>query len=114
MVCPFHFGSALRFFLILHNKRGQEVRGNFISCFWRKNLLWSNLIFLGHFLLFVWVWSKLSHATITIGSLNNQDMISFMITTGSLNSAEMIRILKQLGYDFSGKRLSDGYCIDIM
>ena len=30
-----------------------------------------------------------------IGSLNSQDMISFMITTGSLNSEDMIKILKQ-------------------
>ena len=49
-----------------------------------------------------------------IGSLNSQDMVSFMITTGSLNSQDMIRILKYLKHDFSGKHLCDGYCIDIM
>ena len=45
-------GSALGvfLFLILHNKRGQSVHENFISCFSRKNLIWGNLIFLGHFL----------------------------------------------------------------
>ena len=59
---------------------------------------------LGHFLLFDWAWSKLSKATVNIfGSLNSQEMIFFMITTGPLNSEDMIRILKQSGYDFSGK-----------
>ena len=41
-------------------------------------------------------------------------MISFMITTGSLNSQDIIMIFKQSGYDFSGKHLCDGYCMDIM
>ena len=59
---------------------------SFISCFSKKKIIWGNLIFLGHFLLFDWAWSKLSQATVTIGSLNSQDMISFMITTGSLSS----------------------------
>ena len=59
---------------------------SFISCFSKKKFIWGNLIFLGHFLLFDWPWSKLSHATTTIGSLNNQDMIPFMIATGSLSS----------------------------
>ena len=80
----------------------------------RKNFIWGNLIFLGHFLLFDWAWSKLSQATVTIGSLNSQDMISFMITAGSVNSQDMIRILKQSRHDFSGKHLCDGYCMDIM
>ena len=48
---------------------------------------------------------------ITTGSLNSQGMISFMITTESLNSQDMIRILK---HDLSGKRLCDGYFMDIM
>ena len=59
-------------------------------------------------------WSKLSQATVTIGSLNSQDMIFFMIATGSLNSQDMIKILKQSGHDFSGKRLCDGYCSEIL
>ena len=67
--------------------------------FQEKNVIWGSLIFLGHFLLFDWAWSKLSQATVTIGSLNSQDMI---------------RILKQLRHDFSGKHLCDGYCMDIM
>ena len=48
------------------------------------------MVFFGHFSLFNWAWSKLSLATVTIGSLNFQDMISFMITTGSLNNQDMI------------------------
>ena len=47
-------------------------------------------ILLDHFLLFVWAWLKLRQATVTIGSLNSQDIISFMITTGSSNSQDMI------------------------
>ena len=43
----------------------------------------------------------------SIGSLNSQNMISFMITTGSLNSQDMIRILKQSGHDFSDKHVMD-------
>ena len=58
--------------------------------FQEKKFIWGNLIFLGHFLLFYWAWLKLSQATVTIGSLNRQDMIYFMITTGSLNSQDMI------------------------
>ena len=72
------------------------------------------MIFLGLFLLFIWAWSKLNQATVTIGSLNGQDIISFMITTGSLNSHDMISILKQSRRDFSGKHLCDGYCMDIV
>ena len=83
-----------------------------LVAFREKNLIWSNLIFLGHFLLFDWAWSKLIQATVTTESLNNQGMISFMITTGSLNSQDMIRIFRQSGHDFLGKR--DGYFVDIM
>ena len=102
-----NFGSASGFFLILHNE-------NLISCLSRKNLIWGNLIFLGHFILFDWAWSKLIQATVTIGSLNSQGMISFMITIGSLNSQDMIRIPKQSGHNFSGKRLCDGYFMGII
>ena len=82
--------------------------------FREKNLIWGNLIFLGHFLLFDGMWSKLIQATVTIRSFNSQSMISFMITTGSLNSQGMIRILKQSEHDFSGKHLCDEYFMDIM
>ena len=80
----------------------------------KKKLIWGNLIFLGHFLLFDWTWLKLSQVIVTIGSLNGQDMISFMVTTGSLNSQDIIRILKQSRHNFSGKHLCDGYYMDIM
>ena len=87
-----HFGTKI---VILHNKRDQEIHKNFISCFLRKNLIWGNLIFSGHFLMFDWVWSKLSQATVTIGSLKSQDMI---------------KILKQSGHDVSGKYLCGRCC----
>ena len=57
--------------------------------------------------------SKLIQATVNIGSLNSQDMISFVITTGSWKNQDTIRILKRLGHDFSGKHICDGYCVDI-
>ena len=77
--------------------------------------MWDNLIFLAFrpFLQCDWAWSNLARALL-IGSLNSQDMISFMITAGSLNSQDMIRILKQSRHDFSGKHLCGGYCMDIV
>ena len=65
----------------------------------RKNFIRGNLIFLNHFLLFDWAWSKLHQPIQTIGSLNSQDMI---------------RIRKHSRHDFSGKHLRDGYCMDII
>ena len=114
MVRPHNIGSAISFFLVLHNKRGQRGTWSFISCFSRRNLITSNLIFLGHFLLFDWACSKLSQATATIGFLNSQDMISSMFTTASLNRQDMVRILKHLGHDFLSKRLCDGYYVDVI
>ena len=114
MVCLHNFRYSSGFFLILHNDRGREVHKNFISCFSRKNLIRGSLIILRNFLLFDWAWSKLIQATVTIGSLNSQGMIFFMITTGFLNSPDMIRILKQSGHDFSVKRLCDGHLMDLM
>ena len=65
---PHNSGLALRIFLkILQNER-LIVNENFISCFSRKKFIWTNVIFLGYFLLFDWAWSKLSQATVTIGS----------------------------------------------
>ena len=58
-----NFGSALRIFL------------KFCTM---KN--WP----LGHFLLFDWPWSNWARSLL-IGSLNSQDMISFVITTRSLD-----------------------------
>ena len=77
-----------------------------------KNSFWA-IWSLGYFLLFDRAWLNWARPLL-IGSLNSQDMISFMITTGSLNSQDMIRILKQWRHDFSGKHLCDGYCMDIM
>ena len=53
------------------------------------------LVVFFHFLMFDWVWSKLSQATVTIGSLKSQDMI---------------KIPKQSGHDFSGKYLCGRCC----
>ena len=47
------------------------------------------------FLLFDWARLKLSQVTVIIGSLNSQEMITFMITAGALNIQDMIRFLKQ-------------------
>ena len=100
MAHPHNSGSAPRIFLKF-SRMNREVIGTLkLFCFLRKNFILGNLIFLtlGHFLLFDWSLLKLSQATVTIGSLNSQDMI---------------RILKQSRHDFSGKHLCDGYCIDI-
>ena len=98
--CRFHFESALRFFLlILLKKRDQEVHENVFSCFLRKNLFWGNLIFSSHFLMPHYVWSKLSQATVTIGSLKSQ---------------QMIKIFKQSGHDFSGKRFCGRQCTQVL
>ena len=56
----------------------------------------------------------MSQSTVTIESLNSQDMITFMITTGSLNSQDMIRIFKQSRHDFLGKHLCNGCCMGVM
>ena len=58
------------FLLILLKKRDQELHENFFSGFLRKNL------FLSHFLMFDWMWSKLSQATIR--SLKSQDMVKIL------------------------------------
>ena len=63
--------------------------------FWKKNLIGGNLIFSGHFLMFDWMWSKLTQTTGTIAYLKSQDMI---------------KILKQSAHDFPGKRLCGGHC----
>ena len=49
--------------------------------------------------MFDWAWFKLSHVTITVGSLNSQDKI---------------RIFKQSRHDFSVKHLCDGYYVIFM
>ena len=62
----------------------QEVHGNFLCGFLRKNLICGNLVFSGQFLMFDWVSSQLSQAAVTIAYLKSQDMIK------TLNSQDMI------------------------
>ena len=45
------------FLLILHNKRDQRFMKTLLLVF-EKSLIWLNLIFSGHFLMFDWAWSK--------------------------------------------------------
>ena len=94
--------------------KGSNRYMKILLVFREKKIIWGNLIFLAfsHFLLLDWAWSNWARPLL-IGSLNSQDMISFMITTGSLNGQDMIRILKQWRH-FSGKQLCGGYCMDIM
>ena len=63
---------------------------NILLIFFEKKIRLGQFDLLGHFLLCDWA---LSQATVTIESLNSQDMI---------------RILKQSRHDFSGKHLCDG------
>ena len=73
------------------------------------------MIFLGHFLLFHWMWQNLTKATVTIGSLiNSQEKLSFVIADGSLNNQDMIKILKQSGHGLTGKCVCEGYFMDVM
>ena len=69
------------FLLILHNKRDQRFMKTLLLVF-EKSLIWVNLIFSGHFLMFDWVWSKQNQVTITIGSLKSQDMIKILKQSG--------------------------------
>ena len=115
MTHPHNSGSALRIYKKFCRAKGaNRYMKILLVVFQEKNVIWGSLIFLGHFLLFDWAWSKLSQATAAIESLNSQNMISFMITTGSLSSQCMVRILKQSRHDFSSKHLCDGYCMDIV
>ena len=105
---PYKCWPALRiFFKFCRVKGANRYMKIFLVVFLEKKFIWGNLIFLGLFLLFDWAWSKLSQVTVTIGSLNSQDIISFMNTTGSLNSPDMIRIRKQSRHDFSCKHVMD-------
>ena len=116
MAHPHNSGSALRaFFTFCRMKAANMYMKILLVVFWEQNsfgTIWSFQP-LGHFLLFDWAWSNWARSLLT-GSLNSQDMISFMITNGSLNSQGMIRTLKQWRRDFLGKHLCRGYCMDIM
>ena len=91
--------------------KGAKSYMKILLVFWEKSFIWGNVIFLGYFLLFDWVWSKLNQPTVNIRSLNSQDMISFIIITGSWN---MIRILIRSGHDFSDKRQCNGWCMNLI
>ena len=88
----------------MHNEKGQQVDESNNTGLYRKILFktngpfcaWKWHILITHFfLLFDWARLKLSQVTVIIGSLNSQEMITFMITAGALNIQDMIRFLKQ-------------------
>ena len=113
---PHNSGSALRIFLKFCSMKGANRYMKILLVLFRQNnSFWAIWSFypLGHFLLFDWAWSNWFRSLLT-GSLNSQDMISFMITSGSLISQDMIRILRQWRHDFSGKYLCGGYCMNII
>ena len=128
MAHPHNSGSTLRIFLKFYGMKdaNRYMRVLFVV-FWEKNSDDFKKP-LDDFLLVDLAWLILARPLlvgslnsqdmisfmIATGSLNSQDMIFFMIATGSLNSQDMIRILKQWRHDFSGKHLCDGYCMDIM
>ena len=64
------------FFKFCRMKGADRYLKLLLVVFLGKKFIWGNLIVLGHFLLFHWAWLRLSQATVTIGSLNSQDMIS--------------------------------------
>ena len=109
--------DQLRIFKKFYRMKGANRYMKNLLVVFRENIsfgaIWS-FQSLGYFLLFNWECSKFSQATATIGSLNCQDMVSFMTTTGSWNSQGIIRILKQSRRDLSAKNLYNGYCMDIM
>ena len=83
-------------FTMLHNERGKERHGNYINGFSKKNwfgAVWS-----------FWPKNVRSH---NLGSTSGI-FKKFCIMKGAK------RYMKQSGRDFSGKRLCDGYFMDIM
>ena len=73
---------AVRIFLKFCRMKGANRYMEILLVVFRE--IWGNLIFLAlrNFLLFDWAWSNRARPLL-MGSLNSQDMISFMITTGS-------------------------------
>ena len=116
MAYPHNSRSALRIFLKFCRMEGADRYMKILLVVFREKklfgVIWSFWPW-GHFLLFDWACSNWVRALL-IGSLNSQNMMSFMITTGSLNSLDMIRIHKQWRHDFSDKHLCDRYFMDIM
>ena len=92
-------GLTVRIFSKFTQSKGAN---RYMVCsFSRKKFIWGQLIYLDHFLLSDWAWSKLNQTTATIGSLNSQDMISFLITTGVVNGQDMTRIQDMISHDFN-------------
>ena len=105
MAHPDNSGSALIILLKFCRMKGANRYMKMLLFFKKKIYLGQFLLFSleAIFLLFDWAWLKLNRVTVTIGSWNSHDMITFKINAGSLNSQDMIRIFKQSRYDFSGK-----------
>ena len=110
------------FLLILHNKRNQEIHQNFISCFLRKCLIWSNLIFLFYFNLIIFLifdWASKAHYSLVLLRCfqwvqRSSTRLLWVKQSGYDFFHDCYWILKQSGHDFSGKRLCDGYCTKIL
>ena len=115
MMCLLNFGSVSGcfFLLILHSKRGQELHENFVSCFFEKK---SHLGQFDLFRLFFTVW--LSLVRIESGLcyywILKQSGHNFFHDYYWILKQDMTRTLKQSEQDFSGKRICDGYFMDIM
>ena len=94
--CLFTLNLLSGFLLILLKKGTKRYMKFFLVFFKEKSLLGQFDLFKS---LFNQVWSKLSQATVTIGSLKIQDII---------------KIFKQSGDDFSGKHLCGRQCTQIL
>ena len=66
------------FSLILLKKRDQEVHEKFFSCFLRKNIIWGNLIFSSHFLMFDGGVVKIASGHCYYWIFKSQDMIKIL------------------------------------
>ena len=72
LICSQVFSS------ILLKKRDQEVHEKFFSCFLRKNLIWGNLIFSSHFLMFDGGVVKIASGHCYYWIFKSQDMIKIL------------------------------------
>ena len=94
-------GSALTILLkFCKTKRANRYMKTLL--FFKKKISFGAIWFFlswGRFLLFHWAWLKFSRVTVIIGSLNSQDIITFMINDGSLNSCRCLYVeVKIYGY----------------
>ena len=68
-----NFGLALTILLTFWRMKGANRYIKILLVVFQEKISFGAIwIFLGHFLLFDWAWSKLSQVTVTIGSLNTQ------------------------------------------